>query len=66
MAGSPSARLIAARAEVNGVYPFVFGGEPVERCARFVWHPETSEPFGDHRCENVHTGEKRLRLHRRG
>ena len=49
--------------EVNGVNPFVFGGELVERCARFVWHPETSEPFGDHRCENVHTGEKRLRLH---
>ena len=48
---------------------FVFGGELVERGARFVWHPETSlvpQPFGDHRCENVHTGEKRLRLHRRG
>src|SRR5438105_11426732 len=26
--------------EVNGVYPLVSGGEPVERCARFVWHPE--------------------------
>lgn len=56
--------------EVNGVYPLVFGGEPVERGTRIVWHPETSlcsrEPFGDHPSENVHTGKKRLRLHRCG
>ena len=57
--------MIAAR-EVNGVHPFVFGGELIKRCARFVWHSEKSEPLSDHRCENVHTGEKRLRLHRCG
>ena len=49
--------------EVNGVDPFVFGGELVERCARLIWHSETSEPFGDHRREDVHTAEQRLRLH---
>src|SRR6266851_7534865 len=56
--------------KVNADHPFVSDGELVECCARLVWHSETSlcgrEPFGDHRRENVHTGEKRLCLHCRG
>ena len=52
--------------EVDGVDPFMFGGELVERCACFIWHPEPGQPLGDHGCADVHTGEKRLHTHRGG
>src|ERR1700730_6775041 len=48
----------------------MLGGETIERGARLVWPPQTSwrgrKPLGDHPSEDVRTGEKRLRLHRRG